>query len=88
MKREDIEQEVVAQLCDYCLSRTDTIMEIFDKQQADLLESYKAITDDYITDDGYTDFCIHCDAILDKTFMNHKDNCIVLKAENYIKEHE
>lgn len=51
IKREDIESKVIDQLCDYCLNRTDDIMEIFDNLITDhkaVVEKQSEIIGDYL----------------------------------------
>ena len=88
MKRKDIQPIIERYYQEETVCHDGDIEKVekyIDQQQADLLEAYKAIVDNW-NEFQLLDKCVFCKEKGDsKTFKHHED-CIVLKAEKYIKE--
>jgi len=60
--------------------------EKIEELQDDIIKSYKAIIDKCIQNEGDWGECIYCNEGDWGSPEKHKSDCIVLKAEKYIKE--
>lgn len=60
--------------------------------EADKLEAYRAIVDNHVEYGDIADYCIQCEGSNKETGnctpIVHSEDCIVLKAEKYIREVE
>ncbi len=87
MKRYDMEG-----CSGFCEATIDEIIDgeyvKHDEAHAILKEAYEAVVGNYIIYDDKADYCIHCNA-KGQTHENpitHKEDCIVLKADKWLKE--
>jgi len=60
----------------------------YDEANKLLIEAYESIIEDWKQADGDCDtlYCVHCSS-WDEYQRNHDKDCVVLKAKEYLKEH-